>query len=80
MAKTYQELKLEISQKKIELQKSDIEVLHYVEGLLTEEEFENLKTKRSSIRDEIEKLEKKLPAALKAMKAAEEEKEEQEEN
>lgn len=84
MAKGYQDLKFEISQKKIELAKSDIKVLNFVEGLIDDAEFEKVKASRASLRDEIEKLEKKLPAALKAMKAEQEEKEkeqeEQEEN
>lgn len=79
MAKGYQDLKFEISQKKIELAKSDIKVLNFVEGLIDDAEFEKVKASRASLREEIEKLEKKLPAALKAMKAEQEEKEKEQE-
>ena len=79
MAKGYQDLKLEISQKKIELHKTDNDVILFVEGVIDSEEFEKVKKQRASLRDEIEKLEKKLPAAKKAYEAELKETEEQEE-
>ena len=79
MAKGYQDLKLEISQKKIELHKTDNDVILFVEGVIDSEEFEKVKKQRESLRDEIEKLEKKLPAAKKAYEAELKEKEEIEE-
>ena len=69
MAKTFQELNLEISQKKIALHSTDSQVLEYVEGLITDEEFDKIKQTRASLRDEISKDEKKLPAAKKAWEA-----------
>lgn len=65
MAKTFQELNFEISQKKIELHKTDSKVLEYVEGLLSEEEFEKVKATRAKLREVIAADEKKLPAEKK---------------
>ena len=69
MAKNYQELNFEISQKKIELHKTDSKILEYVEGLLTDEEFEKVKATRAKIREEIAADEKKLPAEKKKYEA-----------
>lgn len=69
MAKTFQELNFEISQKKIALHSTDSKILEYVEGLITDEEFDEIKKKRASLRDDISKDEKKLPAAKKAWEA-----------
>lgn len=82
MAKNYQELNLEISQKKIELSKTDHLILEYVEGLLPEEDFEKVKATRAKIREEISADEKKLSAEKKKYEAklAEELKEEEIEN
>lgn len=83
MAKTFQELNFEISQKKIELHKTDSKVLEYVEGLLTDEEFEKVKATRAKLREVIAADEKKLPAEKKkyeAELAAKLEKEEEIEN
>ena len=79
MAKGYQDLNFEISQKKIELHKTDNDVILFVEGVIDSEEFEKVKKQRASLRDEIEKLEKKLPAAKNAYEAELKEKEEIEE-
>ena len=69
MAKSYQELKYEISKKKIELHETDSKVLEYVEGLLTEEEFEKVKATRAKLREVIAADEKKLPAEKKKYEA-----------
>ena len=69
MAKTFQELNFEISQKKIELHKTDSKVLEYVEGVLTEEEFEKVKATRAKLREVIAADEKKLPAETKKYEA-----------
>lgn len=69
MAKTFQELNFEISQKKIELHKTDSKVLEYVEGLLSEEEFEKVKATRAKLREVIAADEKKLPAEKKKYEA-----------
>ena len=69
MAKNYQDLKFEISQKKIELHETDSKVLEYVEGLLTEEEFEKVKATRAKLREVITADEKKLPAEKKKYEA-----------
>lgn len=82
MAKNYQELNLEISKKKIELSKTDHLVLEYVEGLITDEEFEKVKASRAKLRETIAADEKKLPAEKKKYEAelAAKEKEEEIEN
>ena len=69
MAKNYQDLKFEISQKKIELHETDSKVLEYVEGLLTDEEFEKVKATRAKLREVITADEKKLPAEKKKYEA-----------
>lgn len=81
MAKNFQELNFDISQKKIELKKTDHLVLEYVEGLITDEEFEKVKASRAKLRDAIAADEKKLPAEKKKYEAEiAKESEEQEEN
>lgn len=77
---TYQELNFKISNLKKDLKATDSRILEYVEGLLTNKEFEAVKKERSEIRSEIEKLNKQLPKAKKAWEAEQEKiNEEQEE-
>jgi len=49
-----------ISRLKSYLARSDAEIIKYVEGLLTEEDFEAVKKQRQTWREEIEKLESDL--------------------
>lgn len=50
----------EISDLKLNLFATDYQAIKYAEGKLTEEEYAEMKAKRQSWRDEINRLEKKL--------------------
>ena len=65
----YQEINFKISNLKKDLKSTDSRILEYVEGVLTDKEFETVKKERAEIRSEIEKLTKALPKAKKAWEA-----------
>lgn len=65
----YQEINLKISNLKLDLKSTDSRILEYVEGVITDKEFETVKNERAEIRSEIEKLTKALPKAKKAWEA-----------
>ena len=66
---TFQEINLKISNLILELKSTDSRILEYVEGVITDKEFETVKKERAAIRAEIEKLNKALPKAKKAYEA-----------
>ena len=77
---TFQEINFQISNLRMDLKATDSRILEYVEGVLTDKEFEAVKKERADIRSEIEKLTKQLPKAKKAWEAEQEKlNEEQEE-
>lgn len=70
---TFQEINFQISNLRMDLKATDSRILEYVEGVLTDKEFEAVKKERADIRSEIEKLMKQLPKAKKAWEAEQEE-------
>lgn len=66
---TFQEINLQISNLRLELKSTGSRILEYVEGVITDKEFETVKKERAEIRAEIEKLTKALPKAKKAYEA-----------
>lgn len=70
---TFQEINFQISNLRMDLKATDSRILEYVEGVLTDKEFEAVKKERANIRSEIEKLTKQLPKAKKAWEAEQEE-------
>ena len=69
MAKNFQELNFEISQKTRELRKLDSKILDYVEGVIDEDDFEKVKATRAKLRVTIAADVKKLPAERKKYEA-----------
>lgn len=54
------EIKAEIFKLKLNLKKSDYKTLKFIEGKLSQDEFENVKLERQKIREKINELENQL--------------------
>jgi len=60
----YQEICWEISENKRLLKESDYKALKHADGVMSDEEYEEVKEKRQTYRDRINELEALLPEAL----------------